>query len=96
MVSVGTGWFKDDPIYTIEIGDLCVGNYGALADGQSWSIQVNLKRFLVTEMWVPGYGCAMKLPPGNAGSKKPPTSQPANMPTIAPNMAFDLTYHYRE
>ena len=45
-------------------------------------------------MWVPGYGCAMKLPPGNAISKKLPTSQPANMPTIAPNMAFDLTYHY--
>ena len=46
-------------------------------------------------MWVPGYGCAMKLPGGNAISKQLPTSRPANMPTIAPNMAFDLTYHYQ-
>eukprot|EP01035_Chromulina_nebulosa_P027882 gene27882-36728_t len=45
-------------------------------------------------MWVPGYGCAMNLPVGNFISRSAPTSQPANMPTIAPNMAFDLTYHY--
>ena len=48
----------------------------------------------ITAFWIPGYGCAMKLPPPTSNSQQLPTSQPAFLPTTAPNSAFDIAYHY--
>lgn len=49
-------WYQDGN-YELEIGDVCLWDFGVLNNGTKWNIQVGGQKYLVQNIWRPGYGC---------------------------------------